>query len=440
MDSLNASSFLDRLPRPLKRATRPGFTLNVLVMLAGTLAGQSISVLLSPVLTRLYGPSEFGYLSVYSAVLGILGVMASLGLDLAIPIAGTEFECANLMGLCGFALVATTAMTALLMLVPADLLAQLSLGPLASYRCLVPIGFACLGGYYVMVAVATWAGAFKDIARTRVSQGISGPVSQIIFGVIGCGTPGLVIGWIIGQSSGTLLLMMRVVLRRASLLREISWSGMAAAARRYAHFPLFASWARLLDMAGGGTILFVLFTACYSSKIAGFMFLSDRVIGRPLLVLSTSFLQVFTGEAGRAINDNPALLRQRFYQVVPLQFVFAACWIALANAVAGWVFPPLFGAQWADAIPYLRALSLSYLALTVLHPVSTTLQMVEWQVEAAIWQIARLILVVASVLLAWRSGASAISALWLSSIAQTISVLAVFALMIVSIERIARRR
>jgi len=231
-----------------------------------------------------------------------------------------------------------------------------------------------------------------------------------------------------------------VVLRRASLLREISWSGMAAAARRYAHFPLFASWARLLDMAGGGTILFVLFTACYSSKIAGFMFLSDRVIGRPLLVLSTSFLQVFTGEAGRAINDNPALLRQRFYQVVPLQFVFAACWIALANAVAGWVFPPLFGAQWADAIPYLRALSLSYLALTVLHPVSTTLQMVEWQVEAAIWQIARLILVVASVLLAWRSGASAVSALWLSSIAQTISVLAVFALMIVSIERIARRR
>ena len=119
-------------------------------MLTGTLAGQSVSVLLSPVLTRLFAPSEFGYLSVYSALLGILGVMASLGLDLAIPIAGTEIECANLMALCGFALVVTTAMTALLMLIPADLLADLSLGPLASYSYLVPIGFACLGGYYIM--------------------------------------------------------------------------------------------------------------------------------------------------------------------------------------------------------------------------------------------------------------------------------------------------
>jgi O-antigen/teichoic acid export membrane protein len=440
MQGLNASSLLDRLPRPPKRGARPGFTWNVLVMLTGTLAGQSVSVLLSPVLTRLFAPSEFGYLSVYSALLGILGVMASLGLDLAIPIAGTEFECANLMALCGFALVVTTAMTALLMLIPADLLADMSLGPLVSYRYLVPIGFACLGGYYIMVAVATWASAFKDIARTRVSQGISGPVSQIIFGLIGCGTPGLVVGWIIGQSSGTLLLMTRVVLRRTSLLREISWPGMASAARRYVHFPLFASWARLLDVAGGGTILFVLFTACYSSKIAGFMFLSERVIGRPLLVLSTSFLQVFTGEAGRAINNNPALLRQRFYQVVPLQFLLAACWVLLANAVADWAFPRLFGEQWADAIPYLRALSLSYLALTALHPVSTTLQLVEWQVAAALWQVARLILVVASVLLAWHAGASAVTALWLSSIAQTVSVVVVLGLMIVSIERVARRR
>ena len=409
-------------------------------MLTGTVAGQGVSLLLSPILTRVYGPSEFGYLSVYSAALGILGVMASLGLDLAIPLAATEFECANLLALCGLALIGTTGLTGLFMLIPADLLSRLSLGPLASYRYLLPIGFACLGGYYIMVAVATWAAAFKDIARTRISQGISGPVSQIVLGLIGAGTPGLVVGWIIGQSSGTLLLTTRVVLRRRTLVHGYTWTGMVAAARRYIHFPLFASWARLLDMAGGGTILYVIITACFSSKIAGFMFLSERVIGRPLLLVSTSFLQVFTGEAGRALNHNPAMLRRRFYQVVPLQFLFAACWIVLANAVAGWAFPLLFGSEWAGAIPYLRALSLSYLALTVLHPVSTTLQMVEWQVAGAVWQICRLILVVASVLLAWHAGASAVTALWISSVVQTGCVLAVFALMVVSIERVAARR
>lgn len=438
---LNASGLLDRLPAPLRRAARPGFTWNVLVMLTGTVAGQAVSLLLSPILTRIYGPSEFGYLSVYSSVLGILSVMASLGLDLAIPIAATEAECANLLALSSLALLGTTAIVGIATcLISSDLLTRLSLEPLESYRWLLPIGFACLGGYYVMVAIATWAGAFKDIARTRISQGVSGPVSQILLGWMGCGTPGLVVGYVIGQSSGTLLLLSRVVMRRRALLRAMSWSGMAAAARRYVDFPLFASWARLLDMAGSGTILFILFTACYSSEIAGFMFLSERVIARPLLLVSTSFLQVFTGEAGRALNHDPAMLRRRFYQVVPLQFLVAGCWILIANMAAGWVFPRLFGPEWAAAIPYLRALSLSYLVLTVLHPVSTTLQMMEWQIASAVWQIARLILVVAGVLLAWHTGATAVTALWVSSVIQAVSVLAVFALMIVAIERIAPRR
>ena len=407
-------------------------------MLAGTIAGQGISLLLSPVLTRLFNPSQFGYLSVYSSALSIFGVIASLGLELAIPISATEFECANLLALCGVALVGTTlAMGLFSWFISEHALTLLSLGPLASYRALLPIGFACLGGYYIMVAVATWAGAFKDIARTRISQGITGPVSQIVLGLFGAGAPGLAIGYVIGQSSGTFLLFARIVLRQRALLAGISWDGILAAARRYAHFPLLASWARVLDMAGGGMILFVLFSACYSSEIAGFMFLSDRVIARPLLLVSTSLLQVFTGEAGRAVNNDPQMLRRRFYQIVPLQFLFAACWILLANAVAAWAFPLLFGAEWAAAIPYLRAMSLAYLGLAVLHPVSTTLQMLEHQMVAATWQIIRLVMVVGAVLLPWHAGASAVTALWISSIVQAVCVVAVFAVMLVAIERIA---
>jgi O-antigen/teichoic acid export membrane protein len=438
--ALNASDLVGRLPAPLRRAAKPGFAWNVVVMLVGTIAGQSISFLLSPVLTRLYTPAQFGYLSVYGAALGIFVVVASLGLELAIPIAVTEAECANLLALCSVALLGTTALSAVLISwIPTDTLASLWVGPLASYRYLLPIGFACLGGYYIMVAVATWAGAFKEIARTRISQGITGPVSQILFGVFGGGTPGLVVGYVIGQSSGTLLLFVRVVLREGKLLTQVTWSGLVAAARRYAHFPLFASWARLLEMAGSGAILFVLFSACYSSEIAGFMFLSERVIARPLLLVSSSLLQVFTGEAGRAVNHDPAMLRRRFYQVVPLQFLFAACWIVLANALAGWAFPLLFGAEWGAAIPYLRPLSLSYLALAVLHPVSTTLQMLERQVTAAIWQAARLVLVVGGVLLPWHQGASAVTTLWVSSVLQAGCIAAVFVLMILSIHRIPAR-
>ena len=407
-------------------------------MLVGAVVGQAASLLLSPVLTRVFTPEQFGDLSVYNSVLMTVGVIASLGLELAIPICQGDAECADLLALCGLCLAGTTGLAGLVIwLVPERFMTLLGVGSLAAYRSLLPIGLAWLGGYFIMVAVATRAGAFSDIARTRISQGLSGPVSQILLGLLGAGTPGLVLGYIIGQSSGALLLFSRLVLARRDWMRQVSWRGIAVVARRYVEFPLYASWARVLDITGGGVVLFVLFSACYSPEIAGFMFLSERVVMRPLMIVSTSLLQVFTGEAGRAVSQDPAQLRRRFYQVVPRQSLLAAGWILAANLVAGPAFPFLFGTAWADAIPYLRALSLSYLLHAILHPVSTTLQVVERQVTMIAWQIGRLVLAIAGVLLPWRAGVSAVTTLWISSFVQAACCLVLLGLMIDAVRRVA---
>lgn len=423
------------------RLTGKGFGANVAFMVTGTALGQAASIVLAPLLTRLYTPDQFGYLSVYTAALTILGVIAVLGFELAIPIAATEIELANLVAISGATLGAMTSLVALAVwLTPDRALNLVWLGQLASNRYLLPLGFACLGGYYVVLAVATRAGAFREIAATRISQGLSGPLSQIAFGLLGIGTPGLAIGFVIGQSSGTFLLFSRVLMQTPGMLAAMSWRGVMVAARRYARFPLVASWARLLDMAGSGTILFVIFSACYSSEIAGFMFLTERVIARPLFIVSTSLLQVFTGEAGQAVQNNPARFRQRFRQVIPRQFLLAASWITLANLLAGWVFPILFGPQWNPAIPYLHALSAGYLAVAVLHPVSTALQIMERQMLAAAWQVGRLVLVTASVIVPWRLGLSAQQALWLTSLAQVMCCAVMLALIALSVERLQPRQ
>jgi O-antigen/teichoic acid export membrane protein len=443
----DASLLIDRLPVALRgrvhrlrqRAVGPGFARNVAVMLAGTVAGQAISLLLSPVLTRLFTPAEFGNFSVYSSALTVCAVLASFSLEVAIPISLEEAECANLVALCGLSLLAVTGLVGVFIwLIPTAALQAMAVGSLAAYRYLLPIGLLCLGSYYIMVAVATRAGAFREIARTRLSQGLSGPLTQVVLGLLGAGTPGLVIGFVIGQSSGTLLLLSRFVVGRADWLRAVSWRGIAAAGWRYRNFPLYASWSRLLDVAGGGLVLFVLFSSCYGPAVAGFMFLSERIVMRPLLLVSTSLLQVFTGEAGRAVSEDPAQLRRRFYQVVPHQFLFAAAWVLAVNLVAGWAFPLLFGPVWASATPYLHALSVSYLIYVVLHPVSGTLQLLERQAIAAAWQAGRMVLVVASVLLPWRAGMSAVGAMWISSLVQAACCIALLGIMAVLIERLPK--
>jgi O-antigen/teichoic acid export membrane protein len=195
------------------------------------------------------------------------------------------------------------------------------------------------------------------------------------------------------------------------------------------------SWTRVIDMAGSGTILYLLFSAYYSSEIVGFMFLGERVIGRPLLMLSSSLLQVFAGEAGRSVRGDPAALRRRFWQVVPAQSLCALLWIVPVNLLAGWAVPWLFGADWSGAVPYLHALSLTYLALAVPHPVSSTLQVLHRQGLAAAWQVARLVALIAAAVGSRHYGLSAVAALWICSVIQAAASIGLLATMAVAINR-----
>jgi O-antigen/teichoic acid export membrane protein len=380
-------------------ARRP-FLKDVSIMLTGSAGGQAISLLLSPLLTRLYSPQEFGILSVYSAVIAILTVVASLRYELALPLVRDDEDAVNLMAVCLLALGATTAAVGLMsFLAPDSWVAHIwpiPLDPADSviYRSLLVIGYTCLGGYFIALYVATRVNAYRAIARTRLAQGVVGPTSQIGLALLGAGAPGLLVGSILGQSAGTFGLFGTVMGGRTDLLRAITWSRMKAQAARFRQFPLVGSWAALIDAIGSSQLLYLLITTTYSARIAGFIFLAERVVSRPLSIIGTSILQVFVGEAGKTIASDPALLKRRFYQVVTRQFGLAAAWILLANLIAILLFPTMFGEEWRDGVPYLEAISVAYLAQAVVLPVFHTLQLLERQRMAAAWQVGRLVLTV----------------------------------------------
>jgi O-antigen/teichoic acid export membrane protein len=72
----------------------------VFVIGGGTALAQGIGIISTPVITRLYNPSDFGLLGVYSSVLTILLVLASLRYEYAIPVPKDSSKAANLLILC----------------------------------------------------------------------------------------------------------------------------------------------------------------------------------------------------------------------------------------------------------------------------------------------------------------------------------------------------
>mgnify|MGYP001399071774 CR=1 FL=1 len=70
-----------------------------MVLFKGTLIAQLIPVLLTPVLTRLYSPADFGVLELFLSVSLILGVIANGRYELAIVLPDEKKDAWNLMSL-----------------------------------------------------------------------------------------------------------------------------------------------------------------------------------------------------------------------------------------------------------------------------------------------------------------------------------------------------
>ncbi|MGQ9623675.1 MAG: lipopolysaccharide biosynthesis protein, partial [Candidatus Caldatribacteriaceae bacterium] len=79
---------------------RGRFGRSVLLLAGGTALGQAVTVLVSPILTRLYSPEDFGVFGVYASLLGIVAVIASLRYEYAIPLPEEDETAANILALC----------------------------------------------------------------------------------------------------------------------------------------------------------------------------------------------------------------------------------------------------------------------------------------------------------------------------------------------------
>ncbi len=400
-----------------KYLPKGSFGRKVLIMLTGTVAGQLIAVLLSPVLTRIFSPEDFGALGSFSAFIMVLSIIAMLRYEVAIPMTKTKTEESNLVALCFIILsVMTALLTFFLMVVLSEETWQIFFVYPFSYRWLLPFGFFAVAAYQIMVYLATKQEDFKTLSKTKLYQGAAGPLTQIGLGLGGVGVLGLIVGFVVGQSTGITILFSKLVLKTKALKDDISIANMKAVAIRFKRFPLVSMWSALIGILSSRAALFLVLPVLYSPVVAGFVFLIDRVIARPLLLLTTSILQVYVGDVAKTLNGDPSVVKKRFVKLSIQQVVVVGAWLLIVNLAAPPLFPIVFGSEWGDAVPYLHTLSIIYFGQMVTMPLMQTLQVMEYHVRMLVWQVFKAIMIVGSFVLSYHWGYTALEGLMLYSV------------------------
>lgn len=333
---------------------------------SGTATGQLILVAISPILTRLYAPSDFGALAIFVSLLGLLMIISAAGYHLAIMLPKEEADATVVVGLALSLVALTSAITALFAV------AALALGifadSLGAWILLLPLAVLVAGASQVLGASAIRHGSFGLVAGSNLLKALTTAVSQISFGVAGLAAGGLISGNFLGQAAANTRLARPVV----SELRHHrpSLRDMRSAAREYAQFPKHTMPATLVN-AGfvSGTPLAVGWL--FGTVTLGFWSIANSFVYLPSLLVSQAVGQAYYRKAVAVRYSKQQAKRLFDITVVSLAGLSAVPFAAMA-LVAPSLFSWVFGDEWRVAGEYAQVMIPALWVRFVAATVSTT--------------------------------------------------------------------
>ena len=418
---------------------RGQFARSVSLLAGGTALGQAITVLVSPILTRLYTPEDFGVFGVYASILGIVTVIASLRYEYALPLPEDDKTAANILVICFVLLLGVTTVSwYALQGFGSQLVTWANVPELQRYLWLIPVGMLGAGTYQILNYWAVRKHDFPRIARTRLSRGVARAALQVGVGLVHSGPLGLLVGQLAGETAGSASLGLAAWKKDRAPFKAVSLRGIRQAGARYKRFPLFSSWGSLLD-ALGGNVPQLLFAAFYGAEVAGWFALGRRVIAAPLNIVVDSVAQVYFGEAARLPQSDPKAMKQLFFKLTRRLALVGGLPVLIICALAPWFFSLVFGQGWETAGRYVQILGLMFGLRLVVVPVSQTLNILEQQHWFLAWQATWMGLSIGALLAAKAAGGSDIIAVALYSLATTMAYVLLLIISWYALSRITKR-
>ena len=402
----------------LRRLQRQVMLRPALMLLVFNVAAQLISVCVSPLLTRLYTPEQFGVLGAITAIVMTCVPLASGRYELGIPGARSDAEAYALIRVCLLAIALGVAAASVLACAAAYA-GPTSVSTLLSGRWgFVPIGIACVALYDVLALEASRQNKLRPLAQSKISQSLAGVGGQLAFGLSGWTSIGLLLGFVLNQATGVGRLYRNLVAHHPAR-GPVSWRRIVSTAVEHRRYPLFASWPQALQSCSKWSLQFA-FALLWDPTIAGFIFLTDRVVGRPLLLLSSSLLPVYLAELSQALRSAPGDALRTFYKTLRRQLALTVVWTAAVVGLSPWVVGPLFGTVWIAAVPFMQVMTLAIAPAALLSAVAHTLQITRHQRLDAALSIGSVVVTIAAILGGYLLRRSALETLIAFAIGQLV--------------------
>lgn len=372
-------SLLDKVNAKLN--AQGGFLKAVSVLVGGTAFAQLIGFLCLPILTRLYTPEDYSVLGVYVAIVAILAVISCLRFDIAIPIPENESDGKALLLLSLLSNTAFSIFLYLLLIISYPYIQHYKIIDQLSYWIwLIPLGVFVSGFYSALQYWATRHKRFKDIAKTRMTQAVSGNSASMAGGVLSVGFGGLILGQLLSFSGG----IFKLALSAKKDLAIVKSNPLKATFAKYSKFPKYSTFEALANVSAIQLPL-ILLASYLIGPTVGYLMLAMKVLSVPMSLIGSAFSQVYLANANNHLANNTLysytkLVIFKIFKIIVIPFGV----LAIASP---FIFGCIFGEQWSDVGLYVLAMLPWYFMQILSSPVSMSLHVIGEQKKALIIQL-----------------------------------------------------
>jgi O-antigen/teichoic acid export membrane protein len=321
-------------------------------------------ILLSPVITRIFGPAEYSVFALYNSIVANLALFGNLRYSEAMVLADTPARRDNLI-LLSFSLINIVTLIALVgVALGRDWLAAYFQTPITpDFLYLIPLGvwLSCVVDLAITINIRR-----KQFVRnglTGFTMNVSARLANIAYGLgVGARGVGLILGDIAGKIFGLVVILpapRKIPALWQSFRSAVSFASMKEMAVRYKSFPLyFFPSSFILYLSGHLPVFF--FQWQFGGPTVGSYALASSMLEIFNRLVPYALAPMVLQKINEFKQQSLDLMTARVYRLFTFLLLTSFVIFSMAALLSGVVFEFVFGEAWRDAGRFASILALFY--------------------------------------------------------------------------------
>lgn len=339
-----------------------------------------IPVVVAPLLTRLYDPSEFGLYGSVVSISALLAIFVTLRIDHGIMVAPGDDEARKTavlsltLALAGSIIFAVGAS---LLLVAVGMLDR---NQLIIWGVLVPFAGALVAAVRTLTLFSNRLKAFSLVSRARILQAICVALVSLLLGYVAFQRYGLVVAMIAGY-------FLYVAMLAPSLWPPVRlvWQDVGSLFRENGQFIRFSFPADLVNTLSW-RIPFIAFPAMFGLEQTGYLALAYTVVATPTRFIGNALGEVFYSHAARQYEETGDCWPTA-KNIALLLGGAGLAGFSVLFLIAEPAFVIVFGEEWVAAAVFTKILIPMIIIRFVASPLSVVFYIAGRQKEDFLWQV-----------------------------------------------------